>query len=300
MAQLVTLRQFDAEKRHYHIYRIRSTALDHQEHYHNYYQVCYVVSGELHHRQGAETVKLMAGDAFIVPPGFVHSLHFNNAYTEMYSLSFEDSLFSPGFPQSNAYRFLTELQTHPEDGNTGALRLRIALNKAQQTMTESLLSCLMLQQQTPCQQGLSCASSITAALLCLLSQSYYGQPHNADRYESKTEYGGAIMACIDYIDHHYKESLNATDLSKRFGISRSVLFAVFPQFAGMPLRQYIASKRIKEAQMLIRAHPGRMLSQIATDVGYEDDSTFYRNFLKIAGVSPAKYRSVTQSNAAQE
>jgi YesN/AraC family two-component response regulator len=159
-------------------------------------------------------------------------------------------------------------------------------------MTESLLACLMLQQQTSCQPGLSCAPSITAALLCLLSQSYYGQPHNADRYESKTEYGGAIMACIDYIDHHYKEPLNAADLSKRFGISRSVLFATFPQFAGMPLRQYIARKRISEAQMLIRSRPELRLGQIAALVGFDDISSFYRNFLKVTGMSPSKYREL--------
>jgi two-component system response regulator YesN len=110
------------------------------------------------------------------------------------------------------------------------------------------------------------------------------------------DYGGTILQCIEHIDRHYKEELSPGDLARRFGLSRSVLFAVFPQFAGMPLRKYIAGKRIKEAQVLIRSHPNRPLSQIATEVGYKDDSTFYRNFLKITGMPPAKYKSLCASS----
>lgn len=74
MAEFVDLNRFGAQERHYHIYRIRSTYLDHQSHYHNYYQICFVVSGELQHIQQSGAVRLSAGDAFLVPPGFVHAL----------------------------------------------------------------------------------------------------------------------------------------------------------------------------------------------------------------------------------
>lgn len=296
MSELVTLAQFQAQDLHYHIYRIRSTALDHQAHYHDYYQICYVVSGEILHLQGEEQVRLAAGDAFIVPPGFVHSLHFNNAYAEIYSLSFEEGLFPPGFAQTNTYRFLMSLLPEGSLSGLQAVRLRVPLDKDQRHLTEGLLSCLIHQYATPCQSGLSAAPGIVSALLCLLAQSYYSQPQNADRYESHMDYGGTILQCIEHIDRHYKEELSPGDLARRFGLSRSVLFAVFPQFAGMPLRKYIAAKRIKEAQVLIRSHPNRPLSQIAAEVGYKDDSTFYRNFLKITGMPPAKYKSLCASS----
>ena len=292
MPEFVTLKRFDAQRKHFHIYKIKSTALDHQSHYHDYYQICYVVSGEILHLQNAQAVNLTAGDAFIVPPGFTHSLHFNNAYAEIFSLSFEEALFPPGFNQSGAYHFLSELHTAAAGETANAIRLKVSMNQPQQKTMESLMGCLIQQQKQPHPPGLSIAPSIVSAAIYLLAQSYYLQRSDGQDYEERDQYGGTILHCIDYIDEHYKEDLSPADLTKRFGISRSILFAVFPQFAGMPLRKYISFKRIKEAQMQIRTNPEKPLSQIAMDVGFRDDSTFYRNFLKHTGVSPAKYRAI--------
>lgn len=291
MPELVTLEKFAASGRHYHIYRISSTHLDHLDHYHDYYQVCYVLSGEILHRQGAEVVTLQAGDAFIVPPGFVHSLHFNNVYSQIYSLSFSQSLFSPGFPQSNAYQFLVRLQSGTDATTSGVVRLRVPMDSTSRQSMEDLMKCLLRQQETACPQGLSSAPSLVASILYLLSQNYYRQTENHLEYDPVSDYSGTLLQCIRYVDTHYKEPLSSTALAKQFGLSRSVFFSAFPQFAGMPFRKYVAHKRIVEAQMLMRAHPELTVSQIATAVGYQDDSTFYRNFLRISGVSPLQYKS---------
>lgn len=291
MPELVTLENFQAAQRRYHIYRIRSTTMADVAHYHDYYQVCYVVSGEILHKQGKDVVSLQAGDAFIVPPGFVHSLHFNNVYADIYSLSFAQTLFQPGFSQSNAYQFLAGLQTGAASMNGETVRLRVSLDEGLRQSMGDLMKCLIRQQEIRCPQGLSAAPSLVSSILYLLSQSYYQQPQNEQAYRALTDYGGAMIQCIRYVDGHYKEPLLPGELAKQYGMSRSVFFSVFPQYAGMPFRKYVATKRIAEAQMLIRTHPERPISQIADAVGYIDDSTFYRNFLQITGVTPSQYRS---------
>ncbi len=296
LAEFITLDNFQAAQRHYHIYRIRKTELDHQAHYHNYYQVCYVVSGEILHRQDNETVTLSAGDAFIVPPGFTHSLHFNNAHTEMYSLAFEEMLFAPGFSQSNAYQFLASLQIKVAMADRNSVRLRVSLNRSQRRMIENFLDCLIRQQQDDCPPGLSAAPSLTAAIIYVLAQSYYQQPQNTPELDELAIYNSTLLQCVAYIDQHFREPVSLTALSKRFGLSRSSFCSVFPQFTGMPLRKYIAHKRIKEAQILIRSCPEKSISQIATEVGYNDDSTFYRNFLQITGIAPSRYRELCGSD----
>lgn len=291
MPELVTLEHFQAAQRHYHIYRIQNTSMADQAHYHDYYQVCYVVSGEILHKQGKDVVALRAGDAFIVPPGFVHSLHFNNAYADIYSLSFAQTLFQPGFSQSNAYQFLLGLQTGAASMESDTVRLRVSLDDPLRQSLVDLMKCLVRQQEILCPLGLSAAPSLVSSILYVLSQSYYQQPQNEQAYRALADYSGAMIQCIRYVDAHYKEPLSPGELAKQYGMSRSVFFSVFPQFAGMPFRKYIACKRIAEAQMLIRTYPDRPISQIADTVGYIDDSTFYRNFLQITGVTPSKYRS---------
>lgn len=291
MAELVTLAQFQATMRHYHIYRIRNTKIAHLDHYHNYYQVCYVVSGEILHRQNDDSVTLRAGDAFIVPPGLTHSLHFDNAYAEIYSLAFEESLFAPGFPQSNAYQFLESLQSKASDPTHNSVRLCIALNRNQRKLMENLLECLILEQQNDGPAGLSSAPSVTAAIVYLLAQSYYQQPHNTSELHELANYNSTLLQCVSYIDAHFREPISLVDIAKRFGLSRSSFCSVFPQFTGLPLLKYVAQKRIKEAQILIRSCPEKSISKIASEVGYQDDSTFYRNFLRITGVPPLKYKN---------
>ena len=289
MAEMITLQHFDASARHYHIYRLRKTNVAHLPHCHNYHQVCYVVSGEIIHRQNRDAVTLSAGDAFIVPQGLTHSLEFHNDYAEIYSLAFEDALFPPGFPQSNAYQFLESLQ--PKAVAPNSVRLRVTLDRNQRRLIENLLECLIRQQESACPPGLSCAPSITAAVVYLLAQSYYQQPNNTSELDELADYNSTLLQCVAYIDQHFRETISLESLCKQFGLSRSSFCSVFPQFAGMPLHKYVANKRIKEAQVLIRSHPERPISQIAAEVGYNDDSTFYRNFLQITGLSPAKYKA---------
>lgn len=290
MAELITLKHFGAAHRHYHIYRIQSSTVAHNTHYHNYFQVCFVTRGELTHGQESSEVILGPGDAFIIPPGFSHSIHFHNVYSQMYSLSFDGQLFRGSSTQSGAQQFLSDLQSR----NGEPVRLRVVLDKQQRSMLQRLMDCLMYQQQTDCPAELSAAPSLIESILYLLAQSYYSQDQNADRLDQLRVYTSTLAQCTEYIDDHYKQNISLSDISRLFGMSRSTFCAVFPQFTGMSLRNYIAQKRILEAQILLRAHPGMPLNQIAAEVGYEEMSTFYRNFLRFAGMSPSEYRKLNK------
>lgn len=291
MNRLITLEHFGAAEEHYHIYRIHGSKVSHEEHYHDYFQVCYVVRGQFLHRQEGQEVQLGPGDAFIIPPGFRHSLHFENAYSEMYSLVFDQSLFHAGFARSNAHRLMEELQNGSVQSGQ-RVRLRVVLDEGQQQSIVSLMECLLRQREADCPGELSAAASLTSAVVYLLAQGYYQQPQNAHRLDELKSYNNTLHQCTRYIDEHYKEDISLEALTKRFGLSRSAFCSVFPQFTGLPLRRYIAQKRIMEAQLLIRSHPELSLSQIAVQVGYEDTTTFYRNFLRVAGVAPSKYREL--------
>lgn len=291
MSRLITLEHFQAEQRHYHIYRVHGSDLTHQTHYHNYFQVCYVVCGEIVHLQEGQAVHLGPGDAFIIPPGFPHSLHFESTYSEMYSLIFDESLFHAGFARSNAHQFLAGLQTGSVLSGQ-AVRLRVMLDESQRTSILSLLDCLLRQQEVDCPAELSAVPSLISCVVYLLAQGYYQQPHNARQPDELMSYNSTLHQCTRYIDSHYKENISLTALAKQFGLSRSTFCAVFPRFTGLSVRRYIAQKRILEAQMLIRSSPELTLGEIAAEVGYEDTTTFYRNFLRIAGVSPSKYREL--------
>lgn len=282
MAEEITLAHFGAQERKYHIYRIQNSKQAHLPHYHSYFQVCFVTRGEILHSQGSRKVTLGPGDAFIIPPGFAHSIHFLNSYSELYSLSFDPSLLRGEFCPGSIRQFLDALQAGE------AMHLRVMTDKSRRKMLQNLLDCLVLQQQTEDLSDLSPAGSIILSLMYLLAQSYYAHPESAEA----PAYNNALVQCTQYIDAHYREKLSIDDLTHRFGLSRSSFCSVFPQFAGMSPGRYIANKRIQEALLLIRSQRELTVSQIGRMVGYEDNTTFYRNFLQIAGMSPGKYRQL--------
>lgn len=287
MSNLITLEDFNAASAKYYIRRCGENFLSRAPHYHDHYQICYVINGSITHCQGNDAVSLIEGEAYIVSPGFVHKLQFNDNHTELLMLDFSPSLLHTDFRQSYAFRFLEELQSHHD---TGMIPLKLTPEKQQRSSIESLFECLLRQQQTDCTPELSAAASLVVAIVYMLAQCYYDNPKSKRQPWNTADNNQLLRRCIVYIDTHYTESLNVETLSKKFGLSQSAFSVAFQQHTGMPVHKYIVQKRIQKAQLLIRSQEELSLHEIAEKCGYIDNSTFYRNFLSITGINPTKYR----------
>lgn len=293
MSNLVTLEDLHAASAQYYIRRCADTFLSRTPHYHDHYQICYVANGSITHCQGNDSVSLVEGDAYIVSPGFVHKLRFDEACTELIMLDFKLSLLQADFRQSYAFRFLQDLQSHHD---TGVIPLQLTPDENQRDSMQALFECLMRQQDVPCPAELSAAASLVAAIVYLLAQCYYDNPKSKRQPWNTDDSKQILRRCIVYVDTHYTQNLSAETLAKKFGLSQSVLSAAFQQQTGLPVHKYIVQKRIQNAQMLIRSHADMALGDVAAKCGYADNSTFYRNFLKITGVSPTKYKELCHEN----
>lgn len=281
----MSLSYFDLpEGQHYHIYRICGSEVSQQPHTHEYFQVCFVERGHIRHLQQQEAVELRAGDAFIVPPGFVHSILFPDPDGLVYSLSFQEDLFHPGFSASNVYRFMTALclQKIP-------VRMKVSLDASRRQTVHALMDGLIREQESGTDPALTAAGSLVASVMCLLSQAYSADDANREPLQAAARYAEAMEACISWIDAHFTQDVTLSDLCHRFALSRTQFGALFPRFAGTTLKRYIAKKRIDYAVALLGS-TDFSVHQIAGMCGYGDFSTFYRNFTKITGTQPSAYR----------
>ena len=291
MSNLITLEELHAESEKYCIYRRTDSLIAYAPHYHDYYQFCYVLSGQILHRQGKDSAIVNPGDVFLVPPGFAHSLRFTGENPEIYSLAFSESLFHADLLRSEAFRFLNDLQTNHDTGN---IPLRLTPDKEQRSSMLALLECLETHQQTPCPPVLSAVPNLIISIIYLLAQCHYRNT-NSHRYPwDPTNKGQLLRRCVIYIDTHFTQPLCTEDIAKHFGLSQSALCSAFQQYTNLSIHKYITQKRIQKAQMLIRSQPDLPLSDVCAEIGYEDSSTFYRNFKKETGLSPAKYKQMCQ------
>lgn len=94
-----------------------------------------------------------------------------------------------------------------------------------------------------------------------------------------------------YIEQHISDmDLSVSRIAEDVGVNRSQLTAQFRAYYGLSMLEFIQSKRLERACLLIESHPSRGLEQISREAGYYTLSTMYRAFQKKGLGTPAQYR----------
>ena len=108
--------------------------------------------------------------------------------------------------------------------------------------------------------------------------------------EMRMQDGGIVKEIIEYIEVHYTESnLNVNSVADGLNRSAKYISKIFKEETGKSILEYIHSLRIRKAQRLIRSEK-YSLEKIYEQVGYANDATFRRSFVKIVGVIPSEYK----------
>ncbi|MBQ7040082.1 MAG: helix-turn-helix domain-containing protein [Clostridia bacterium] len=102
-----------------------------------------------------------------------------------------------------------------------------------------------------------------------------------------------IHGIISFCERYYTRKISIDYLSERFFCSKSYIARTFKKETGKSLPEYINHLRIKNAMQLLKS-TNADISQIGATVGYDDPSYFTKCFVKIAGVTPKKWRNLNK------
>ncbi len=94
-----------------------------------------------------------------------------------------------------------------------------------------------------------------------------------------------VVSLLQYLNLHLSEPLSIDDLSTRFYISKYHMMRRFRQETGYSIHGYLSEKRLLLAQQLLSR--GASPSEVFTQVGYQDYSTFSRAYKKQFGRGPS-------------
>ncbi|MBO6525907.1 MAG: helix-turn-helix transcriptional regulator [Erythrobacter sp.] len=102
------------------------------------------------------------------------------------------------------------------------------------------------------------------------------------------QFPDAVRRARHYIDDHHRESFGLDELADAAGVSKYHLARSFTRAYGLSPLAYRTQRRIHAAKRLVLS--GAPLADIASDLGFADQSHLTRQFQTMVGISPARYR----------
>jgi AraC family transcriptional regulator len=101
----------------------------------------------------------------------------------------------------------------------------------------------------------------------------------------------AVADAVRYIHDNYSRDLSLNDLAEAVHLSPFHIARVFKQALGVSPHQYLIQVRVNSARSLLSAGSGeRSLAEVASAVGFADQSHLTRHFKRILGITPKQLR----------
>lgn len=96
-----------------------------------------------------------------------------------------------------------------------------------------------------------------------------------------------------YVEEHLGEKVTLADMAGASRLSRMHFAALFRRATGMRPHEYLLNQRIRAAQQMLHAS-GKSIVEIATDVGFQNQSHFTTVFKRFTNCTPSAWRDLLQ------
>lgn len=258
---------------YHHSFDDKSTSTVFAAHFHDMYEVLFVLSGEGNFCVEGNSCPFGSRMIFVTRPGETHVMQLSGELPyERVAVHFSRSLIP---------EYATFLLAPFEDRRLGTY------NAFNFHKLES--SALPMTTIPDSYRGDQLKTFITArllAFLCDLQAAYQGTDYAvAEAVESP------VQNAIGYISQHIFDNLSLDDVARAAYLSRSQLCRLFRGQLGTTVFEYIRAKRLLAAKEMLAS--GESAASVCQKCRFGCYSTFYRNYLSFFGRSPGTCKKQT-------
>ncbi len=104
-----------------------------------------------------------------------------------------------------------------------------------------------------------------------------------------------VRRAMDYLRAHLSDSVTLDDLALHAGLDKFHLCRAFRAQIGLPPHAYLTHLRVARARRLLER--GTIASEVASLVGFYDQSQLNRHFRRIVGTTPGRHASARSPRA---
>ena len=240
-------------------------------------------------RMGDRDVDLRAADLLVVDNLKLHQVvDFSGFDTRAVVVSFRpEFVYSLGSP-SHDYAFLMPFYARPE---RRARVLPLAEHPEAARALEQLIACRFEEPDGALQRA-----GCKAFLLELLFQiARRFRVSNLEQWEFLRQQQRTLRLkpFFEHVREHYADKLTVADAASLAGMSQPQFMKTFKKVAGVTLVAYLNHVRLANGSRLIR-ETSLTIAEIASAVGFSDQSYFDKRFKRAFGRTPMEFRVGSQ------
>ncbi len=234
-------------------------------HFHNLYEIYYLCEGTMRYIIDDEFFEVSKNDVVLVPKGVIHNTSYGNDGTKRLLINFSEKyVSSPDL--FSAFRKKVINLSERDGFEVESIFKKI---EAEQERNDSYSELLIIQY--------------ISELLVLFSRS------DIKNAETKLDgYSQIMQAAVKYINMNYANEISLSELSLKFGLSKSFFSRKFKEITGFGISEYITLVRIKNAERML-SEKKISITDVAFACGFNDCSYFSATFKKLMGITPHKF-----------
>lgn len=257
--------------------------LPQQLHCHDFIEIVYITSG--HSIQQVDDVEytVSRGDMIFINYAANHAFRSADGFSYI-NICFLPEVLSGAITRENALALLsmTAFDELREEKNGGT----ISFSDQEREEVEQILQAMLRENQRSDLFAAQVMENYLHILLTkMLRRSSEGLSPSSDLWQKLER----------HIADNLKDPLTLPSLAQKCFYNPSYFSRAFKQKMGCSLTAYIRSKRVEQAQQLLRS-TDLSVDDIAVQVGYSDRSAFCHVFSKITGMTPSRYRTESKNH----
>jgi AraC-like DNA-binding protein len=248
------------------------------QHFHNNYEIFYLIKGDRYYFIKDKTYFIRAGDLVLINIADLHrstGAQSNNYERLLINFKQPFIMSSSSSPIYDSLFVPFQLDNHV-----------IHLNVREQSFIENNLSKMFREAQAKRSGYEAYLQSLLIEVLIFASR--YTEDHQK-RFEHLSPAHKRISEITQYMNEHYMDQITLKTISDKFFISKYHLIRVFKEVTGFTFIEYLNTVRVKNARIMLLASNKKII-EISIEVGFGSISHFNRVFRTILNCSPIKYR----------
>ncbi len=251
-------------------------------HWHNEFEIDYVLQGKGDFICGDEHFPVSHGDVIMIPPNMLHAAY-PSSDRKLHYIAFVFHASMLGFESND------RSSTHCiRPLITGQLHVNLKYNPDHpdysviRSLTETIVSCA--NKNNPYDDLL-----LKSVLLQLFW--YLEKNDNMSSYQGDDiSYSSLIRPALEFMTYYYMDSITISELAAKCAISSSHFMNSFKKAVGCSAIEFLTHLRIKAACTAL-TETTEDISTISFSCGFSNLSNFNKQFKKITGSSPREYRN---------